>query len=119
MPVPAGLGATLALLTFAAAPGEPPRWSTQAICEAMIAGAGASVESREGCRRSQDNALDELRRNWGSYPPDLAVRCTEEASLNGQRSYVDLVECINLGVLAAKDDPSLGAGTGGGPRRRP
>ena len=89
---------------------EPPRWSTKEICD-RVASAASSIENREQCEGEQGNAYREVQAKWSTYPADLRTRCTEEAGLGGIKSYVELAECINLGVLSrqnqGKDQGSL------------
>lgn len=96
MPVLPAQILALSLIGTAAA-GSPPHFDVGAICQRRVVfdRTPATIES---CRNAEQNALDELTRNWASYPGEYSSRCSEE-NASSQPSYVDVVECINMGVL--------------------
>lgn len=106
-------------LIGSAAAGAPPRFDIAAICQRRVVfdRTPATIES---CRGAEQNALDELTRNWASYPEEFSSRCSAE-NTSSQPSYVDVVECINMGVLNQQGrlDPPIGGVPPNPPNTKP
>jgi hypothetical protein len=50
----------------------------------------------ENCMRDENAARQQLAAIWSTYPAPVRDRCTEEATLVGMGSYVDLLTCMQM-----------------------
>jgi hypothetical protein len=48
------------------------------------------------CMRDENAAREQLSVIWSTYPASIRDRCTEEATLVGTGSYVDLLTCMQM-----------------------
>lgn len=46
--------------------------------------------------RDENSAKDQLNIVWSTYPATVRDRCTREATLLGEGSYVDLLTCMQM-----------------------
>jgi len=57
----------------------------------------------ERCRQSENDARDQLKRQWSSYPAAERAQCITTATMGGTASYVELITCLEM----AKDARAL------------
>ena len=48
------------------------------------------------CMRDENNAKQQVNDVWSTYPAPIRERCTQEATLLGEGSYVDLLTCMQM-----------------------
>ena len=48
------------------------------------------------CMRDENNAKQQVNDVWSTYPAPVRDRCTQEATLLGEGSYVDLLTCMQM-----------------------
>jgi hypothetical protein len=72
-------------------------------CKAEAVGAGTGVEA---CTRDETNAKDELAKRWSSYGASAKKDCIGEASIGGDKSYVELLTCLEMttGKFVPRED---------------
>ena len=54
------------------------------------------------CLRSEQDARDQLEREWASFPAADRSLCTQTASMGGMASYVALITCLEMKRDVAK-----------------
>ena len=62
-------------------------------CKAEAAGSGTAVED---CTIDETNAKNELAKSWSSYSASAKKDCIGEASIGGDKSYVELLTCLEM-----------------------
>jgi hypothetical protein len=50
----------------------------------------------ENCMRDENAAREQLATIWSTYSASIRDRCTQEATLLGTGSYVDLLTCMQM-----------------------
>jgi hypothetical protein len=53
-------------------------------------------QSVENCMRDENAAQQQLAAVWSTYSASIRDRCTQEATLIGTGSYVDLLTCMQM-----------------------
>ena len=53
-------------------------------------------QSVANCMRDENAAREQLAAVWSSYSAPIRDRCTQEATLVGTGSYVDLLTCMQM-----------------------
>jgi hypothetical protein len=48
------------------------------------------------CMRDENDAKQQVNAVWSTYPAPIRERCTQEATLLGEGSYVDLLTCMQM-----------------------
>jgi len=48
------------------------------------------------CMRDENDAKQQVNTVWSTYPAPVRERCTQEATLLGEGSYVDLLTCMQM-----------------------
>ena len=48
------------------------------------------------CMRDENDAKQQVNAVWSTYPAPVRERCTQEATLLGEGSYVDLLTCMQM-----------------------
>jgi hypothetical protein len=85
--------------TSAAAKG-PPTLNVKPSCEAAAGHAameqiyGSNVRTVAGCMRSENEARDQLAKEWAQFSRDDQHRCTSVTKTGGDPSYVELLGCL-------------------------
>jgi hypothetical protein len=93
-----GLGSQLAL---AAAEG-PPNLNAEPSCKAAADSAamgsigGGNVRDLASCMRDENEARDQLAKEWAQFSPSDQQRCTSETKTGGSPSYVELLVCLEM-----------------------
>ena len=63
-------------------------------CKAEDADAGA--DAAKSCTTDETNAKNELAKSWSSYSASAKKDCIGEASIGGDKSYVELLTCLEM-----------------------
>jgi hypothetical protein len=56
----------------------------------------------ERCLRTENDAREQLVRQWADFPAADRVLCTQTATLTNMASYVDLITCLEMKRDVAK-----------------
>jgi len=86
----------------AGAADEPPAFDISRNCREEVVGAITSVDA---CAKDEVNAKNELTKRWSEFGASEKKTCTGEASIGGDKSYVELLTCLEMyaGQLKPKD----------------
>lgn len=100
------------LVTLAAAEGVPnlnvePSCRAAADSAAMGTIAGGNVRDLASCMRDENEAREQLAKEWSQFLPGERERCTSETKTGGSPSYVELLVCLEM-IRDAKN-PSIAA----------
>jgi len=77
-----------------AAADEPPEFDIARNCNAETA--GISVEGPKACMNDETDAKNQLVKRWSSYSASQKKECVEESSIGGEKSYVELLTCLEM-----------------------
>jgi hypothetical protein len=105
-----GIAAGAALLIFSAMAfaADVPRLDVAGACRAA-AGADLGIKyDVDRCLKSENEARDQLKAQWASFPAADRSLCTQTATMGGTASYVELITCLELKREVAKIPPDLG-----------
>ena len=83
-----------------------PRLNYEATCRAAQPLTAEDRTPYRNCVNDETRARSELERQWGQFPAAAKGRCTQEATLGGSPSYVELLTCLQL---AQETDLDAGA----------
>jgi hypothetical protein len=85
-------------LVVAVADGVP-RFDIARSCKLDVAAtAGLSVDqSTKSCVRDEQQARQQLGKQWPKFPASARVSCTGQESIGGTPSYVSLLTCLQMG----------------------
>jgi hypothetical protein len=78
----------------------PPTLNVKPSCEAAVAHSamqqiqGSNVRDLAGCMRSENEARDQLAKEWAQFSRDDQQRCTSVTKTGGDPSYVELLGCL-------------------------
>ena len=118
------IGAAAALATSLAAPAraadaQVPNLDVTPTCRPLDNNDMQIDEKR--CRQSENDARDQLKRQWSNYSAAERAQCTATATMGGTASYVELITCLELlrdvAGAPAKDNDLRTKPTGLGPKR--
>jgi len=89
------------LVTLAVAEGVPnlnvePSCRAAADSAAMGTIAGGNVRDLASCMRDENEARDQLAKEWSQFLPSERERCTSETMTGGSPSYVELLVCLEM-----------------------
>jgi hypothetical protein len=89
------------LVTLAAAEGVPnlnvePSCRAAADSAAMGTIAGGNVRDLASCMRDENEAREQLDKEWSQFLPSERDRCTSETKTGGSPSYVELLVCLEM-----------------------
>ncbi|MGD0562733.1 MAG: hypothetical protein ABSA66_06535 [Roseiarcus sp.] len=95
------------LLAFA---GSLPTVDMQSICRSARSAALPEDQptAYAGCLREEQDARDQLRRNWTKYSPDAHEACAEDPAFSF--SYVELLTCLEMQPGGSLSIQGLGRG---------
>lgn len=110
--------ATMALgsqVTLAAVEGVPnlnvePSCRAAADSAAMGTIGGGNVRDLASCMRDENEARDQLAKEWSQFLPGERERCTSETKTGGSPSYVELLVCLEM-IRDAKNPSGAAAPT--------
>jgi hypothetical protein len=98
MVVIVGLGSK----TASAAANGPPVLNVKPSCEAasdrtaMEQVPGSNVRDTASCMRDENEARDQLAKEWTQFSPGDRERCTSITKTGGIPSYVELIVCLEM-----------------------
>jgi hypothetical protein len=77
---------------------EVPRFNIDANCDAeAAASAGIALSQSAGaCKQDEQNAHDQLVKQWAQFRPSDRVTCVALASEGDAHSYVELLTCLEM-----------------------
>ena len=93
-----GLGACLIGPAFAADP-KVPNLDVTPTCRPLDK---SDMLDEDRCRKSEQDARNELARQWASYPAADRTQCIATATMGGSASYVELITCLEMKRDVAK-----------------
>jgi hypothetical protein len=77
-----------------AAADEVPAFNITRNCSEEIGTAGTGAV--KPCNDDEKNAKDQLTKRWSQYDASAKKTCVEESSVGGERSYVELLTCLEM-----------------------
>lgn len=85
------------LLTGAAfaASQEPPTFDVNPSCRAA-ADASGGHDRLQGCITSEQNARNQLVKEWTQFPPASRDLCVKSATAGGEPTYTELITCLEM-----------------------
>ena len=90
------------LVTLASAEGVP-NLNVEPSCRAAADSAamgstagGGNVRDLASCMRDENEARDQLGKEWSQFLPSERERCTSETKTGGSPSYVELLVCLEM-----------------------
>ena len=105
--------ATLACLALSvglpvpASAAEVPRLDVGPTCRPLDRN-GATMIDTERCLKTENQARDQLARQWTEFRSADRTECTQAATMGGMASYVQLLTCLEMKRDVAKLSPDLG-----------
>ena len=76
-----------------------PVFPTKATCEAGIRAMGIDAgQSVQQCISDETSAQKDIETQWAQYRPALRERCVQETQIDGNPSYVEVLECLRIGA---------------------
>jgi hypothetical protein len=96
------LAATVGLGPQAASANGPPTLNVKPSCEAaadrtaMDQVPGANVRDTASCMRDENEARDQLAKEWAQFSPRDQQNCTSITKTGGIPSYVELLVCLEM-----------------------
>jgi hypothetical protein len=94
----AGLAASLAAPAFAADP-QVPNLDVSPTCRPLDK---SDMLDESRCRKSEQEARDQLTRQWADFPAADRSQCIATATMGGSASYVELITCLEMKRDVAK-----------------
>jgi hypothetical protein len=85
----------------AGAADELPAFDITRNCSEEIGTAG--IGGVKPCNKDETNAKDQLTKRWSQYDASAKKTCIEESSMGGERSYVELLTCLEMSAGNFKD----------------
>ena len=82
------------LIDQATAADEIPTYDITRNCSEEIGTAGTG--GIKACNKDETDAKDELTKRWSQYDASAKKTCVEESSIGGERSYVELLTCLEM-----------------------
>src|SRR5262249_136802 len=81
---------------------EVPAFDIARNCREEVVGAVTSVDE---CKKDEIDAKNELTQRWSQFGASEKKSCTGEASIGGDKSYVELLTCLEMyaGQIKPKD----------------
>lgn len=91
------LASALILLTSTAFAADPvPRIDAAGACREAAHSDLGVVDDADQCIKSEQEAHNQLTREWGQYSPADRTLCTRTATMGGTASYVELITCLEM-----------------------
>ncbi|GJE45290.1 hypothetical protein [Methylobacterium soli] len=73
-----------------------PQFDTQQICRTTANLGYTDEQDYKSCVADEVGAKKQLASKWTSFPADARFRCSAEAQIGGDPSYVELATCLDL-----------------------
>ena len=97
------LALSLGAPAFAASTGSGvPRLDVRPTCHPISANDKSIQIDNERCLKTENEAREQLVRQWADFPPADRALCTQTATLTSMASYVDLLTCLEMKRDVAK-----------------
>ncbi len=91
------LAATTSLApSVAGAAGAAPKFNITANCKAEVADGSGIGETLESCIHDEQQARDQLGRQWSQFSNADKMACIKETSIDGTPSYVEMQTCLEM-----------------------
>ena len=58
--------------------------------------AGAAIGGPASCTKDETDAKNQLAKRWSSYSASQKKECVGESSIGGEKSYVELLTCLEM-----------------------
>jgi hypothetical protein len=94
----------------AAHAGDVPRLDTKRTCHPIGGDVSLRIDT-ERCFKTEQEARDQLTRQWVDFPAADRTLCTQTATMGGTASYVELMTCLEMKRDVAKLPPDRGLTT--------
>jgi hypothetical protein len=97
---------------------DVPTLDVSRTCKPISGDRSIQIDS-DRCFKSEQEARDQLAREWEKFPATDRGLCTQTATMGGTASYVELITCLEMKRDVAKlpADRRLTAKPAGLPRR--
>lgn len=95
------LAACAVALVTAAHAAEVPKLDVNKTCRPINGDRSLAIDS-ERCFKSEQEARDQLARQWVDFPAANRALCTQTATMGGTASYVELITCLEMKRDVAK-----------------
>lgn len=101
-----------------------PAFDAKQTCRGTEAAGIFPGRNLDSCVRSEQAALDQLRKRWPEFPPGDRAECVNLARISGPPSYVELITCLEMRQDARKiranspDTPEHTGATGSRRKKR-
>jgi hypothetical protein len=94
------VGATFGMIAAAHA-ADVPTLDVSRTCTPLSADRSIQIDT-DRCLKSEQEARDQLTREWGNFPAVDRGLCTQTATMGGAASYVELITCLEMKRDVAK-----------------
>ena len=84
--------------------GDVPALNMNPTCSAAGAAGVIAGRTTESCLRDEEDARNQLQRQWPQYLAADRTRCAQSTSMSGVPSYVELLTCLEM-AKGARDLP--------------
>ena len=95
------LALSLGAPAFAAEPAVP-RLNVDPTCRPLDPSDKSIRIDTERCLKTENDAREQLVRQWADFPAADRALCTQTATLTNMASYVDLITCLEMKRDVAK-----------------
>jgi hypothetical protein len=100
------VGAAFGVITVAQA-ADVPTLDVSRTCKPLTGDRSVQIDT-DRCFKSEQEARDQLTREWANFPAADRGLCTQTATMGGTASYVELITCLEM----KRDVARLPAGRG-------
>jgi hypothetical protein len=109
--------AAASLVVAAAHAAEVPTLDVSQTCQPIPGDRTFAIDT-DRCLKSEQEARDQLTREWANFPAVDRTLCTKTATMGGTASYVELITCLEMkrDVATLPPDPGLTVRPAGLPR---
>ena len=95
------LAALAAAFVTAAHAADVPSLDVSKTCRPIGGDKGLQIDT-DRCFKSEQEARDQLARQWVDFPAADRALCTQTATMGGTASYVELITCLEMKRDVAK-----------------
>jgi hypothetical protein len=88
----------------AGAADEPPAFDIARNCNEETG--SVAIKGPEACMSDETEAKNQLAKRWFSYSESQKKGCVEESSIGGEKSYVELLTCLEMDTGRLTPDPN-------------
>jgi hypothetical protein len=109
--------AAASLVAAAACAADVPTLDVSQTCKPITTERIFAIDT-DRCFKSEQEARDQLTREWANFPPADRTLCTQTATMAGTASYVELITCLEMkrDVVKLPADRGLNVRPAGLPR---